>query len=376
MLKIDLLPKTIRQRRLVRIAIAAVVVAVAAEVGTLLVIRSGPLAQQAELQQKLDRESQELTALQKLGSDTSTIVAQAQSYKPKFDFIEGILASNKVLPKLYRTTAEYTYSEAMLLNLDASQNQLKFNAYITDPTDIARLQLGLSHNQEVFAGLPQVQASGLGYSQQDEQTRQARAGSELQSSIIGAPGAGGGSVSTTGAPSMMGGGTMGSGMMGGPPAGMMAGRMGGMSGGMMGAGMSGGMSGGGMGSMMAGMRGGGGGSMGGMGGGGGTGSLAPLGIESATKQPKGLIVTVTVPLKNAIVGPPGYGTSKNQGGAGGGGGGGGMASMMGGMMGGGGMAGAARPSMMGASSAGGGAPGAGAARSTGAAGGGASTTAD
>ena len=38
MLKIDLLPKTIRQRRLVRIAIAAVVVMVAAEVGTLLFI--------------------------------------------------------------------------------------------------------------------------------------------------------------------------------------------------------------------------------------------------------------------------------------------------------------------------------------------------
>jgi hypothetical protein len=239
-------------------------------------------------------------------------VLQAEAaLAPKYDFIRNMLEYNREYPDLYARTAGYTYREAMFLNLEAFGSQLKFDAYVSDPADVARLMVGLSNSPD-FSGLPQI--SGVpDYNSAERKKREQELNAEnvpdslVIGGMVGAPG-GGGSMgnSPMGMPGYPGGG----GYPGGAPSGM--------------SGMSGNSPGGApMG--MSGYPGGGGGA-----GGGGTGSLTLLQLEQAKVKPRGFTVTVTCALNKPTVRPT-YGTSESQLGSSGGGGGGGMGGMGGGM---------------------------------------------
>lgn len=352
MLKVNLLPPYIHMRKKLRAAIIFVVVLLIAEVGGLIYAETGPAAEFARLEADLQAKTAQLTAVQKVKTETDKVVAEEGSFKPKFDFLTEMPKYNKTTPDLYDRTQRYVYRDVMLLDLAAQQNSLQFSAYVSDPVDVSRLMLGLTRSPD-FNGLPQV--TGVpGFGQQEKQRREQEGGSVPESSIIGSEGSRPTSIGAggqSGAPGMMGGpGMSGPPGMGGAPS-MMAGPgmsgPGGMGGGMMGGpgmsgpgGMGGGMMGGGMG----------GGMMGGMGGGmgGGSGSIEKLNIATAVQKPRGFTVQVKAELKNTIT-RPSYGTADSQAGKGGGGGG-GMGGMMGGMMGGGmggGMMGG--PGMMGGS---------------------------
>src|SRR5690606_11376878 len=103
----------------------------------------------------------------------------------KFDFFKNVEEYNRTYPELYARTAGYTYREATYLDLQASNNQLRFNAYVTTPTDVARLMLGLSNSPD-FQGLPRV--TGVpNYSPEEEARRRAAAVAQTMpgSTIIG-----------------------------------------------------------------------------------------------------------------------------------------------------------------------------------------------
>ncbi len=320
MLKINLLPPYIHQKKMVKVAAGVVTVLLVGEIVVMLAMRAGPEAEKTQLTNRLNEVQAEFAKLNPLKTEADTILAAEGGMAPKFDFLTGMDKYNTEYPELYSRTAAYTYREATILNLSASANQLQFDAYVSRPRDVSLLILGLSRSSD-FTGLPQV--TGVpGFDPAKEAEREQAANAALpEATVIGGmqpgmapaggyPGMPGGEMAG-GYPGMPGGGNgPGGGMMGGAP------EMPGASSAMMEGAMSGYP-----------------GAEGGMMGGGGKGDLSKLGIDQAVAKPRGFTVSVTCALRTTITRPK-YGSSDQQAGAGGGGGGyPGMSGEMPGMMG-------------------------------------------
>lgn len=327
MIKINLLPPHINQRKQVKVATGIVVVMLAGEIGGLLLMRNPALATKATQEARQQEVQGMLDEVKRVETESAGVLQEEAALAPKYDFITGMLKYNTAYPDLYTRTAGYTFREATFLNLEATTNQLKFDAYVSDPADVARLMIGLSNSPD-FTQLPQV--TGVpDYDSAERKKREAELDESnvpdsliIGGSVAGAGGAGG---ETGGYPGMGGAPGIGSEMGGGYP---------GMGGGGLSAAGAPGMGGSaGMGASagMGGYPGGG----GGMGGGGGTGDIAKLRLETAKLKPRGFTVTVTCGLKTPIS-RPSYADSETQAGGGGGGGmgggypGGGMGGGMGG----------------------------------------------
>lgn len=317
MIKINLLPPHIHQRKQVKIAVGVVVVMLAAEIGGVLAYRQGPQKLNEELTKTDGERKSALQLVQTVGTQAGTVLGGEQALGPKYNFITGMLDYNKMYPDLYARTAQYAYREATFLNLEASANQLKFDAYVSDPADVARLMVGLSNSPD-FANLPQI--SGVpDYNSAERKKRDEtlNAANLPESMIIGGQIAGSGMGGYPGAGGYPGG-------PGGYPGGE-AGYPGGMAGAPGGYPPGGPMSPMGMGGYPGGE--------GGMGGGGGGGSISLLRLDTSKKKPRGFTVTVTCALRTPISRPT-YADSETQLGSSGGGGGGGMMGSYPGMSGG------------------------------------------
>jgi hypothetical protein len=321
MLKINLLPKSINIGRQRNVAIGVVTLLVAAEVGILLFMRQAPLKHRDDLNARKSEVESHLTELQGVKTKADAVLAQESALAPKYDFLTNMVKYNKQGPSLYRRIAAYTYSEATFLNLEASANQVKFDAYVANPTDVSRLLLGLSRSPDL-QGLPAI--TGVpGWDEAEEAKR--RADEKKQESNSNLPDAGSGVIGAAGrggAPGV-------EGSVGGYPGGMTGG------GGYPGGGSSGYPGGPGGGAPMAasgatsgypggGSMGGGGSYPGGGGGGqGGGGDISKFKLDNARRKPRGFTVNVTCALKTPLSARPNYADSDTQAGSGGGGGGGG-----------------------------------------------------
>lgn len=321
MLKINLLPPYIHQRRNMRIAIGVVTVAVAAEVALFIMMMGPPMRKAAELDAEIQDTNSKIQALNDIKPKADQANAEEAAFKPKYDFFNDQAKYNRAYPDLYTRTAHYTYSDVTMLDLAAAQTALQFHVYASRPTDVSRLMIGLTNDPDIAP--PPVVSSPPGYTQGQDAASQS-GGPLSQSTIIGGQ-LGGGASSMMGMPGMSGGAPPGFGAMaGGMSSGMSSMGSGGMS-----SMMSGGMSGGappGFGAMAGGSGGMAARMSGGMGAGGGSGSLNVFGVQAARKQPKGFVLQVSCTLANPIA-RPSFGSAGAQGG---GGGMGGMMGMMGG----------------------------------------------
>src|SRR5688572_12142558 len=215
MLKINLLPPYINQRKQVRVAAVIVALLVAAEIGTLVVMRNGPIAEKNRLtSEKSDKEGK-LAQLNQIGTRSSTVLAEEGTFKPTVDFFRSVEDFNRQHPNLYENTARYTFSEIMFLNLEAQQTQLQFNGYASNPTHVSRMLIGLTRSPD-FQGLPQITGLPQYTEAEAAQREQANTAEDLPEGMVmgGYPGmgpgmAGGGMPGMPGGPGGMAGGGMG-----------------------------------------------------------------------------------------------------------------------------------------------------------------------
>jgi hypothetical protein len=318
MIKINLLPPHIHRAKQIKVAIAIIVVLLAGEIAGVLAMRTPLQAEEGRLNARKTELDGGLAQVRQVESAAGAVLGEETQLGPKYNFITEMLNYNTLYPDLYARTAGYTYREATFLNLEATANQLKFDAYVSDPADVARLMLGLSNSPD-FTALPNI--TGVpNYDSAERREREAElTEANLPGSLIiggavagadgaagmggGYPGApGGGYPGLEGSPSMGGG----AGYPGGAPTAMSMG-MGASAG-------AGGYPGG----------------EGGMGGGGAKGDITNLRLDTARQKPRGFTVTVTCALKSPIT-RPFYASSETQiGGSGGGGGGMGMGGYPGG----------------------------------------------
>src|SRR5690348_9331350 len=98
MIKINLLPAYINQRKRMKVAIAVVTLLVAAEVAGFIIYRQGPVQQGEELTQRQQQVEGELSALQTVGTKANAVNAEEATFAPKKNFIDRIKLYNERLP--------------------------------------------------------------------------------------------------------------------------------------------------------------------------------------------------------------------------------------------------------------------------------------
>jgi Tfp pilus assembly protein PilN len=192
MIKINLLPKTIGQKRVVRNTailmgfILVLVIAAGVAYGFRL---KGEVAKMEELAAATEAWKARVEGIQKQAQE---IRNQTKPIKEKFDFIKDVLAYNLKYPELYEKIARWTYEKVSLTSLQCDGQQVVMQAYVKTLDDLGRYLLNMYRAVDLFS---EVTISGIpGYGQGGGQqsygtpSMQAPGGGEIAGSMAGLAG--------------------------------------------------------------------------------------------------------------------------------------------------------------------------------------------
>jgi Tfp pilus assembly protein PilN len=148
MLKINLLPPYINQRSQIRNAWILMAVVLAAELVGLTFYQKGKIDQESQLLSDVQSKETQVLQVQKLASEAAAARAKIQPIKDKTDFINGLLAFNKVRPDLYEHVASYVYREVWISGMQADQNVLTMPASAKSISAVGRFLLFMQNNPD------------------------------------------------------------------------------------------------------------------------------------------------------------------------------------------------------------------------------------
>ena len=153
MLKINLLPSYIYERRKTRRAItlfAILLLAVGAGMfgwfSALTRVKQNLDLEVADMEQKAD-------AVKALEAQAVAEEGKAPPMQQKINFIEGIMAYNTEYPKLYEELARYTYSRVLYRSIEPSSTSLKIAARTRSVGDCGRYLLNMYRASHVFSSV-------------------------------------------------------------------------------------------------------------------------------------------------------------------------------------------------------------------------------
>jgi Tfp pilus assembly protein PilN len=170
MIKINLLPRTINQKRVVRNTALAFAL-------LLVVIIGGGIAYGMKLRGDVAKMEEMATAAEQWEAKVKGIQQQAQqmrdSIKPikeKLDFINQVLDYNLAYPKLYEQIARWTYEKITLYSLTCDGKEVKMAARAKSLDDVGRYLLNMYRATDLFtevtiSGIPSYKALQSGKSQ-------------------------------------------------------------------------------------------------------------------------------------------------------------------------------------------------------------------
>jgi len=183
MIKINLLPRTINQRRIVRNTaillgcILALVIAVGVGYGFKL---KGDVAREEELATATEAWKAKVEGIQK---QAMQVKVQTKPIQQKLDFINHVLDYNLQYPKLYEQIAKWTYEKVSLSGLQCDGLAVVLQAHVSTLDDLGRYLLNMYRAVDLFS---EVTISGIpGYGQ---------AGGQQPFNMPGVQGPGGGEI--------------------------------------------------------------------------------------------------------------------------------------------------------------------------------------
>lgn len=157
MLRINLLPAYIAERRKTRAAIAgfsALFAGVTAAMLAFFLYQSGQVALR-----ETEANDQEILAQQVQGiqSDASRIRSEVQPILAKRDFVDGVLFYNTLRPRIFRNLAAYTYRNVEYNELALQGQTVSIKAFAREVSDVGRFLITMFGNPDLAA----VSVSGL-----------------------------------------------------------------------------------------------------------------------------------------------------------------------------------------------------------------------
>ncbi len=192
MIKINLLPKTIGQKRVVRNTailmgcVLVLVIAVGVAYGFKL---KGEVAAMEELASATEAWKARVEGIQKQAQE---IREQTKPIKEKFDFIKDVLKYNEKYPALYEEIAKWTYEKVSLTGLQCDGQQVVMQAHVKTLDDLGRYLLNMYRAVHLFtevtiSGIPGY-GEGGGQPQYGIPTVERPAGGEIGGSMAGLAG--------------------------------------------------------------------------------------------------------------------------------------------------------------------------------------------
>jgi len=159
MIKINLLPKSIYERRAVRnLAILFGVLVVAVVVVGVLYTQVFLVRQVQEMQAKADEAERLRIEVEGIESETQKIKQQTDPINKKVEFIMQVLEYNKKFPKLYEDIAKWTYEKIAYTSMVCNGTTVTMTARARSLDDLGRYLLNMYQARELFS---QVAISGV-----------------------------------------------------------------------------------------------------------------------------------------------------------------------------------------------------------------------
>lgn len=153
MIKINLLPRTINEKAIIRnTALAFVVLLIAIVVGGLTYAGnlSKQVAQKEAEAQAVEAWEKRVEGIKKQAQDQ---LASIKPIKDKLDFINGVLKFNQEYPKLYADVAKWTYANVMYTGLVCDGTQVVITARTKNLDNLGRYLLNMYRATDLFTEL-------------------------------------------------------------------------------------------------------------------------------------------------------------------------------------------------------------------------------
>ena len=151
MLRINLLPAYIAERRKTRLAIVgfsfAFLIATAAMLGWFFTYNAVVVAREAEANEQ-ERLAGEVAALE---TEVQGIQASVAPIRAKRDFIDAVLFYNTLRPNIFRRAAEYTYRDIEYSSMAVQGQTLSINAFAKKTSDVGRFLITMFGNPDLVA---------------------------------------------------------------------------------------------------------------------------------------------------------------------------------------------------------------------------------
>lgn len=161
MIKINLLPKTLSQKAVVRnIAIAfaaALVLLIGIGVGVSIKMQ-GDVEDREALASATETIETRVKGIQ---AQTASLNESMKPIQAKLDFIRGVLEYNLQFPKLYEEVARWTYEKVVLTGIESNGVEVNLRARVKTLDDLGRYLLNMYRATSLFSEVRVTQASGF-----------------------------------------------------------------------------------------------------------------------------------------------------------------------------------------------------------------------
>lgn len=170
MLRINLLPAYIAERRKTRVAIAGFTALFLSVTAAMLAFYFIQVRAANEREAAANEQQRLAEAVQALDAEAEQIRARVQPILEKKTFVDEVLWFNRLRPKIFRQVAAYTYKDVEYDKMSINGQTLSINAFARNISDVGRFLITMFGNPDLkavsVAGIPgwprQAQGGGGG----------------------------------------------------------------------------------------------------------------------------------------------------------------------------------------------------------------------
>lgn len=164
MIKINLLPKTINQKAILRNT------AIGFGVGLIAVVAGGFLFASkldgdiAAMKQQLQYAEEGKARVEQLNKQADNLTATADPMQKKLDFIKAVLQYNLKYPELYAEVTKWTYEKVEYVSMTSDGTTVSMNARVKKLDDLGRFMMNMYRATDLFdsVSITSVQGGDVG----------------------------------------------------------------------------------------------------------------------------------------------------------------------------------------------------------------------
>ncbi len=151
MLRINLLPAYIGEKKKTRLAVVGASLLVAAVAGGSLFAWNHQKQLVETRETEATAKETEATAVTQLQTDATGIRSAIKPITDKRDFIDAVLFYNKLRPRIYRRVARYTTNNVEFSSMNVSGQALAVSAFAKKTSDVGRFLITMFGNPDLSA---------------------------------------------------------------------------------------------------------------------------------------------------------------------------------------------------------------------------------